>query len=122
MKEGNISLNPHEDRIIGIIGNDIYFKSKHNDYIITTDRNEYFRILNLYLDCKKDYCERYDHFCGVFGDLFPKEYIRDKNDFILNEMIEIEDDGKNDGIDFIQKPYPLYHVFIFEDHVDMEHG
>jgi len=120
--EEEISLNPHEDRIIGLIGDNIYFKSEYNDYVITTDRNEYFRILNLYLDRKKNYCGIHNHFCGIFGDLFPKEYIRDKNDFILNEMIEVGDDGKNDGIDFVKKPYPLYHVFIFEDHVDMEHG
>jgi len=121
-EEITLRLNPHEDRIIGVIGNAIYFKPKHENYVLIVKRREYLRILNLYLDSKKDFCKRYDHFCGVFGELQVLEYETYREGFKMNEFNEVEDNGENDGIEFKEVEYPLYKVIKFDDHVDMEHG
>ena len=120
--EENIYLNPLEDRIIGIIENKLYFKPKYRDYIIVTTENEHLKLLKGYIKTKRDFCKRYNHFCGVFGEFTAKKYKKVKSDFKLNEPFDVEDDGKNDGLEMKEISYPVYFVYEFEMDFDMEHG
>ncbi len=120
-EQETVYLNPHEDRIIGVIGEHMYFKPEHREYIVVTTEKEYLNILKRWIAAKRNYCERNNHFCGVFGELNAKKYERIK-DIVLNEYFDVEDDGKNDGLEMRQIPYPTYLVDEFEKHVDMEHG
>ena len=120
--EISIVLNPHEDKIIGIVGSDIYFKPQYEKSILIVKRKEYLRILNLYLNVKKSFCKRYDHFCGVFGELQVLEYETYSEGFKINEINEVEDDGENDGIEIKEVKYPLFRAIKFDNRVDMEHG
>jgi len=120
--EENIYLNPLEDRIIGVVENEIYFKPEHRDYIIVTTENEYLKLVKEYINSKRDFCKRYNHFCGVFGEFTAKKYKRAKEDFKLNEPFDVEDDGINDGLEMRAVPYPVYLVYEFEMDCDMEHG
>ena len=117
-----IYLNPVNDRIIGIVEDEIYFKPEHLDYIIVTTENEYFKILKEFIKTKRDFCKRYNHFCGIFGEFSAKKYERLIEDFVLNEPFEIEDDGNNDGMEIRKVPYPIYFVSEFDKRCDMEHG
>lgn len=120
-EQENIYLNPHNDKILGVIGEYIYFKGEYSEYIIVTKEKEYFKILKEYIKTKRDYCERYDHFCGVFGEFYADKYRRIK-DITLNEYFDVEDDGKNDGMEMKEVPYPVYLVSKFNNRCDMEHG
>lgn len=121
-EEITLSLNPHEDRIIGVVGNQLYFKNEYENYVLIVKRKDYLKLLNSYIDSKKDFCKRYNHFCGVCGDFYITKYETFKEGFKINEMIEVEDDGENEGIDFIEVEYPLYKAITFDNHCDMEHG
>ncbi len=121
MEEDSVYLNPHEDRIIGVVEEYIYFKPDHRDYIIVTTEKEYLNTLKRWIAAKRDFCERYNHFCGVFGELNAEKYSRIK-DIVLNEYFDVEDDGENEGLAMREVPYPTYLVGEFDKHVDMEHG
>jgi|GEM_PF-4878225 len=121
-EQETVWLNPHESRIIGVMGEYIYLKAEYPEYIIVTTEKEYFNIFKRYVSSKRDFCERYNHFCGVHGELTAKKYKRMEKDIILNEYFDVEDDGENEGLEMRQIPYPTYLVYEFEKHVDMEHG
>lgn len=120
--ENNIHLNPVDDRIIGVKENNIYFKSESLECVIVTTEKEYFKILKEYINTKRDFCKRFNHFCGVFGEFTADKYERLKNDILLNDVFEVEDDGYNDGIEIKEIPYPVYFVHEFDKDCDMEHG
>lgn len=119
--EEGIYLNPHEDRIIGVINDNIYLKSEYQDYVVLIPRELYIWSLNMYINQKQDYCKRYDHFCGVCGEIEILKY-RVLDSIILNECIEVEDDGKNEGIELKKVSYPVYFADLLNDYCDMEHG
>jgi len=120
--EEDIYLNPLEDRIIGVVENEIYFKPEHKDYVIVTTETEYLKLVKKYIETKRDFCKRYNHFCGVFGEFFAEKAERFEEDFKLNEPFDVEDDGQNDGLEMREVAYPIYFVHEFEKHCDMEHG
>lgn len=120
-EEIEIYFNPHEDKIIGVVEDNLYIKSEYNDYVILIPRELYIWSLNLYINTKQELCKLHSHFCGVFGEIEVVKY-RTLNPIILNEYVEIEDDGENDGIDFKEVTYPVYFVDLLGDHCDMEHG
>ena len=121
MKE-HIYLNPINDRIIGVVENEIYFKPEYRDYVIVTTETEYLKLVKEYINTKRDFCKRYNHFCGVFGEFSAEKYERVKEDFVLNEPFDVEDDGENDGMEIRKVPYPIYFVSEFDKRCDMEHG
>jgi hypothetical protein len=120
MKE--IYLNPLEDRIIGVVDNNIYFKSEYRDYVLIITEIEYIQLVKQYINTKRDFCKRYNHFCGVFGEFSANKYERLTNDFVLNQPFDVEDDGNNDGLEIREVQYPIYFVHEFDKHCDMEHG
>jgi len=120
--EENIYVNPQQDRIIGVIDDKIYLKSEYLDYIVITTEKEYFKIFKEYVSSKRDFCKRYNHFCGAFGDFYANKYERLKDDFIIKEPFEVEDNDINDGLEMRDISYPIYFVEKFDKYCDMEHG
>jgi hypothetical protein len=62
------------DKILGVFDEWIYIEgidhskgSNEWDCVLAIQRNEFLRIFNIWLDGKKDYCERFNHFCGQMG-------------------------------------------------------
>jgi len=63
--------------ILGVFGKDVYLKGTINfeqDCVIQIPRQLFKRSMDYWLNDKKDYCERYDHFCGVMGSIRPLDY------------------------------------------------
>lgn len=127
-KISEIWFNPMEDRLIGVNMVDeseiLYFKNdEFGEYVLMMHRETYLDCLNKYIDSKKDFCERYKHFCGVNGDFSAEEGFKLKELFYINEYKGEGDESKGeDEFIFEEVGYPLYFVQSFNSHCDMEHG
>ncbi len=119
--EESIHLNPIEDTLIGAYGKYMYFKAEGGDYIVAVKDKTYYKILKEFIKTKRDFCERYDHFCGVWGEFASKKVER-LEDLVLNEYIDVEDNDINDGLEEVKVTYPVYLVREFVMQCDMEHG
>lgn len=100
--------------ILGVFGNKVYirgfyFSQIKDDMIdcVLEFKNKLFKkSLNLWLKDKKDYCERWGHFCGVMGS------IRSDNFEEIGSVIF--DDEK--------KELRTFKINSIEEFCDMEHG
>ncbi len=88
--------------------------------ILSIDRKMFKKMLDAWLDEKIDYCDRWNHYCGVFGNI-ECEVEKDYDTYII-EYKEVEDNGKNEGIEEIKKEMTVYNVKFFDKVIDMEHG
>ena len=92
--------------IFGVYGNEVYLKGTYdikNECIIKISRSLFKKSLDYWLTDKKDYCERYGHFCGAMGSIRSTDF---------EEVIgEFED-----------KEPKVYKINSIESDTDMEHG
>ena len=111
-----ISITPFSSEIIGADSKFLFVKEQDFDdnwYVLKIKRSDFNKMIKLWIDTKADYCKRYDHFCGVFGNFFIK---MTKDCGKINLLIAFEDETA------IYKEVPLLLVLSFEDYCDMEHG
>lgn len=113
-EEDIIHLNPIEDKLLGAYKGYVYFKAENQDYIVVTPEKEYLKLIKLFIKAKRDYCEKYNHFCGVFGEFSAKKYRKAKQDIHLIKYLE--------NMESEEVPYPTYIVDKFDKHCNMEHG
>ena len=116
-----LSFSYDDLTILGVFKNNVYIKGRilcdhddytfdHNNCVLVIERKLFKKTTDMWLDAKRDYCERYNHFCGVMGGLYPDifEESEDKIE-ILNDECELV-------------PVRAFVVNSFEDCIDMEHG
>lgn len=113
--------------ILGAFGNDIYIKGfiyfmdddnkEDTDCVIVISRELFNKAFILWLDSKKDFCERYGHFCGVQGHIDSNDYEEIGNYRIIDE-IKIQDENCRDYL----KNVRAFKIISFEEIIDMEHG
>lgn len=93
--------------ILGVLGGDVFLRGTpdfEHDCVVQISRELFKESLDYYLNDKKDYCERYNHFCGVMGSIRSLDCER---------MGKIEVDGKL---------LRVYKVNAIDPDTDMEHG
>lgn len=93
--------------IIGVVGEDVFLRGAldfEQDCLIQISRRLFMESMEYWLDDKKDYCERYDHFCGVMGSI---------------RSLDCEKNGK---IEVDGKLLRVYKVNAIDSDTDMEHG
>ena len=93
--------------ILGVIGKDVFLRGRYNfeqDCVIQIPRQLFKKSVDHWLDDKKDYCERYDHFCGMMGSIRPIDYQE------MGTIVVDEDELK------------VFKFNSIEDFTDMEHG
>jgi hypothetical protein len=115
-KQLNISITPFISEIIGADSKFLFIKEQDLDenwYVLKIKRSDFNKMIKLWIDTKADYCKRYGHFCGVFGNFFIK---MTKDYGKINLLINVEDETP------IYKEVPLLLVLSFDDYCDMEHG
>lgn len=129
MKAENITFDPSENKVLGVFGNDIYIRSLFTGnnlddvktIVLIISREEYSRVWNLWLDGKKEYCERHNHFCGVDGVFYAKEFeVADK--VLINMEAPFWDFHDEDTWTYIETPVDTFRITKFNDAPDFEHG
>ena len=128
MNKINISLNPNEANIIGVVKNNLFIRINEPDYnfddnnkcteiipeegyetvVIKISKKKFFDLYNKWIDTKRKYCES-GYFCGIFGDISVEEY---------KIIGEITKGGPCNPDGF----YPLIKVTKWSEYCDMEHG
>lgn len=116
MNISNISYDPSTDEILGVIGNKIHIKvydENEEPVVLIITKKLFHKTWNNWIDGKKDYCERYKHYCGVLGYTF----IEDGK--ILDKKIKLNEYKNNDIVEIEAK---VIEVKKFYDYHDFEHG
>jgi hypothetical protein len=91
------------------------------DCILSIDRKLFKKMLDKWLDEKLDYCDRWNHYCGVGGYIYC-ENVEKAYDTYIYEYINVEDNEINDGLEEVKKNMVVYNVNSFDELIDMEHG
>lgn len=108
-----IAFDPSKDKVLGVFGNAVHIDNREG--VIITSIDEYLRVWKNWLIGKKEYCERYNHYCGVMGYVSPVS-IEEKDTKI--QVVEW-DDEKEEQITIDKR---VFLVKRFEDEPDFEHG
>lgn len=77
--------------------------------MLAIERKLFHKMLDVWLDDKKDYCERWNHFCGEMGIIRSSDYKKLDTTNLLNE---------NNTFDIVNK----FEILSFDSNTDMEHG
>jgi hypothetical protein len=120
MNINEITYDPSSDEILGVFGNKIHIKAYHyNDIdeqtpvILIISKKLFHKTWDNWINDKKEYCERYEEYCGIMGHTYIKE------GEILDTKIslyEYEDDSRIEIFPTVIKVNKFY------DHHDFEHG
>jgi hypothetical protein len=92
-------------------------ESEIEECILSIDRKLFHKMLDKWLDEKLDYCDRYNHYCGVFGAIFCEKVTKLYNTEIYDYITD-----ENNNIQQVIKPVIVYEVLSFDKIIDMEHG
>lgn len=94
---------------------------KHIDEncILSIDRKLFQKMQNKWLDEKIDYCERWNHYCGVGGIVYLEE--EDVKELDTWELNDYELDENGESVETTHKA-SLLEVSSWNGHVDIEHG
>jgi hypothetical protein len=120
-----IQVTPFTSEILGANSKFIFIKEKNLEneeidewYVLRIKRTHFNKMIKLWIATKADYCERYNHFCGVFGSfaIETKEYGE------TNLLVDSKYDSEKDELTPIYKKVKVLSVLSFDEYCDMEHG
>jgi hypothetical protein len=124
-------FDPSTSNVLGVFGDKIHVEShghyesptQENDFecVLTIPKKKYLRIWNMWLEGKKDYCERYNYYCGVMGYTIAEDFTEIDN-ITLNKFNPQANNDNEDTWFYIEVPTRAFLVNKFEDHCDFEHG
>ena len=107
--------------VLGVFGKEIHlFTYGHKDdtedfeCILIMTEKEYLNQWKKWIKGKRDYCERYNHYCGVMGYV----YSEDAELIGTQKLNRYNSDTGEDGI----IEFPVYKAEKFWDEPDFEHG
>ena len=116
--EQTLSITPFSSQIIGADSKFLYIKemdlSDESWYVLKVRHPMFIKMVRLWIGAKADYCKKYGHFCGVFGNFFIKEGHQIGE---INILLEIDEEDNA-----VYKNVPLIEVIAFDEYCDMEHG
>ncbi len=116
MNINNISYDPSTDEVLGVFGKDIHIKVyDENDepIVLILSKKLFQKTWDNWIKGKKDYCERYKHYCGVMGYTFIEE------GEILENKIKLYE---YDDVNMKEIDVNVIRVTKFYDLHDFEHG
>jgi hypothetical protein len=111
-----ISYDPSTDEILGVVGKNIHIKiydANEEPIVLILAKKLFHKTWDNWIKGKKDYCERYKHYCGVMGYTFIEEgeILKDKI-----KLYEYKDEHMKEVDATVIK------VIKFNDYHDFEHG
>ena len=114
-----LQFTPFASEIIGADDKYVYLKEGFDTefFIIKIKQKLYLECCSSWLNSKAEFCKRYNHFCGVYGNMNVEEY---KNSGEINIVVDYT--GEEDDLKPIYKNVPIYEVISMNFYVDMEHG
>lgn len=124
----DISYIPGEEQILGVIENNIHVKGQLYEeeniipVVLIISIDLHIEMLYKYFDAKRDYCKRYGHYCGVWGQTIAVKYEEVGSTMLLDEEgtnWDAVDENKED-IKYVKTR--MFEVLEFDEHIDMEHG
>lgn len=121
-EELSVAFEPGRAEILGCfkdyvdVKGILYSEEDYDDVILRISREEYIRVFNIWLDGKKEYCERKGYYCGVMG------YISSLSAKKVGNQVLSEYTGDGETDTFIDKDYTIIEVSKFDDYCDFEHG
>jgi hypothetical protein len=129
--QDNVSFDFSCLEILGAFGNDIYVKGSlypndgdgidfryyDSDCVVAIDRDLFHKAFILWLDRKKDLCELWGHFCGVWEHIDADEY-EELNSYKIMDEVKIEAEEWKDYL----KTVRAFKIISFNENLDMAHG
>lgn len=118
MNLSEITYDPSNDEILGVIGDEVHVKvyDENQDPVILILSKELFhKTFENWLKGKQDYCERWKEYCGVGG------YTVVEKGKILKRKINLYKYTEDDE-NVIEVFTPVIKVTKFSDIHDFEHG
>lgn len=124
-EEISLSITPFDSKIVGTDTAFVYIKEEYYEdggsemdfivhpCVIAVAIDTYLKLCNLWIKSKADICERYNHWCGVFGNFHIEEF---ETSGEINLLVDFEDETP------IYKNVPLFTALRFNEYCDMEHG
>ena len=113
----SISFSFDNFEILGVFGKKIYLRgdifqegSEGDECIIIISHKLLNKAMSLWIKDKKEYCERWDEFCGKMGSIYLDKY---------TEVDRINLLSINNEKFFMAR---AFEVISFENSTDMEHG
>lgn len=118
-----IYLECPDTKILGVFGKGIHLlthgfneeeEDKEFECVLIIPEKVYLKEWKKWIQGKRDYCERFDHYCGIMGYVHPlnPELIGTQN---INKWNEEKQD-----YDIIE--VSVYKADVFTDRPDFEHG
>lgn len=101
MEEEEIELgfDPSQDRVLGVFGDIVHVELEMEQVVLLVDIDDYKDSWSKWLQGKKEYCESYNHYCGVMGYLPVTRHAKQDYKIIVNvwresieEMVPVEYD------------------------------
>jgi hypothetical protein len=115
-----ISVIPFDSEVIGADDEFVYIKEIYEDddgnyppCVIKVTKEQFMRMISLWIERKAEYYKLWGHFCGVFGNFYSEDYIKE------GEISLLVNTNRNKPI---YKNVPLYKIISFDENCDMEHG
>lgn len=120
-EEIEIIFDPTEDEVLGVFQDIVHVRGRDEDnpYIIAMSKKTYLKTVKNWLKGKQDYCERFDHYCGVMGYTFATKFYKCDEQIILNHF---EYNDETDECIVTEVPTDVYYVSKFDERHDFEHG
>lgn len=123
-KKIHTSIDPVNINLLGVVGKYLfirddtaYFDDTEETFsvVIKIKESEFNKLFKKYVEAKRDYCKRYNHFCGVHGHYYSEDVKQ------IGEIDVIFFNMEGDELVNYYKDVPLIEVIEWSD-PDMEHG
>lgn len=116
----DIGFDISDSQVLGVFDNMVHVKGikyaedEILDCILIIPREVYLIVWNTWLNGKREYCERYNDYCGVMGYINAEEFIK-TTPITLNKW-------NKDSEKMIPFEHEAFIVTKFEERCDFEHG
>ena len=117
--EINVSFSPTNCEILGVFSDKIHLIGckeidEWSGCILIIPKEEYLRIIGLYVEQKQTICTSYGHYCGVMESARTND-IKQLESISLNRWSELYED-------YEEVSFEVFEATNFDDNLDFEHG
>ena len=122
MKKETISFSFDHFKILGAFGKeihllgDVYTGKDQEDCLVILDKRLLKKALDICIEDKKSYCERYKHYYGLMGSIRTDNFIEYDKTKISSEYF-----GNGDDTEPVYKFVRTFKIKTIEHFSDMEH-
>lgn len=119
------SIIPFTSEIIGASNNirSVFIIEKNlktnEDVVLQVSKKDFMNMVELWIEKKGEYCDKFDRFCGIMGD-FSVEKSEKIGDVELLQTVNFDEDENSFEIKY--ESLPVIVVKKWDTFCDMEHG